>query len=84
MFALLIPLVLSLAPQLAGLIFGSKGADATAKVAAVVLGAGLTDYGNCRCHVTDAGGRTAQAREYLAACREYHDQDPGIRSGVLV
>jgi hypothetical protein len=36
MFALLIPLVLKLAPQLAGLIFGSKGADATAKVAAVV------------------------------------------------
>ena len=36
MFAALIPLVLSLAPQLAGMIFGSKGADATAKVAAVV------------------------------------------------
>jgi hypothetical protein len=36
MFALLIPLVLSLAPQLAGLIFGSKGADVTTKVAAVV------------------------------------------------
>ena len=36
MFAALIPLVLSLAPQLAGMIFGSNGADATAKVAAVV------------------------------------------------
>jgi hypothetical protein len=36
MFALLIPLVLSLAPQLAGMIFGSKGADATAKIASVV------------------------------------------------
>jgi hypothetical protein len=36
MFALLIPLVLQLAPQLAGMIFGSKGADATSKVAAVV------------------------------------------------
>jgi len=36
MFALLIPMVLSLAPQLAGMIFGSKGADATAKVAGVV------------------------------------------------
>ena len=36
MFALLIPLVLSLAPQLAGMIFGSKGADATAKVTGVV------------------------------------------------
>jgi hypothetical protein len=36
MFALLLPLVLNLAPQLAGMIFGSKGADATAKVAAVV------------------------------------------------
>jgi C4-dicarboxylate-specific signal transduction histidine kinase len=36
MFALLIPLVLQLAPQLAGMIFGSKGADATAKVANVV------------------------------------------------
>jgi hypothetical protein len=36
MFALLIPLVLKLAPQLAGMIFGSRGADAAAKVAAVV------------------------------------------------
>lgn len=36
MFALLIPLVLSLAPQLAGMIFGSKGGDATSKVAGVV------------------------------------------------
>jgi hypothetical protein len=36
MFALLMPLVLSLAPQLAGMIFGSKGADATTKVASVV------------------------------------------------
>ena len=36
MFAALIPLVLTLAPQLAGMIFGSKGADATAKVAGVV------------------------------------------------
>lgn len=36
MFAALIPLVLTLAPQLASLIFGSKGADTTAKVAAVV------------------------------------------------
>jgi hypothetical protein len=36
MFALLIPLVLQLAPQLAGMIFGSKGGDATAKVASVV------------------------------------------------
>lgn len=36
MFAVLIPLVLSLAPQLAGMIFGSQGADATAKVAGVV------------------------------------------------
>jgi hypothetical protein len=36
MFALLIPLVLQLAPQLAGMIFGSRGADATAKVAGVV------------------------------------------------
>ncbi len=36
MFAALIPLVLSLAPQLAGMIFGSKGAEATAKAAGVV------------------------------------------------
>ncbi len=36
MFAALIPLVLGLAPQLAGMIFGSNGADATAKVAGVV------------------------------------------------
>jgi hypothetical protein len=36
MFAALIPLVLSLAPQLAGMIFGAKGADATVKVAGIV------------------------------------------------
>ena len=36
MFAALIPLVLTLAPQLASMIFGSKGADVTAKVAGVV------------------------------------------------
>jgi hypothetical protein len=36
MFAALLPLVLTLAPQLASLIFGSKGADVTTKVAAVV------------------------------------------------
>jgi hypothetical protein len=36
MFAALIPLVLSLAPQLAGMIFGSKGDTATTKVASVV------------------------------------------------
>lgn len=36
MFAALIPLVLTLAPQLASMIFGSKGADATAKIAGVV------------------------------------------------
>jgi hypothetical protein len=36
MFAILLPLILSLAPQLAGMIFGSKGADATTKIAAVV------------------------------------------------
>jgi hypothetical protein len=36
MFAALIPLVLTLAPQLAGMIFGSKGADTAQKVTAVV------------------------------------------------
>jgi hypothetical protein len=36
MFAILLPLILSLAPQLAGMIFGSKGADVTTKVVAVV------------------------------------------------
>jgi len=36
MIAALIPLVLTLAPQLASMIFGSKGADATAKIAGVV------------------------------------------------
>lgn len=36
MFAALIPLILSLAPQLAGAIFGSKGEETTAKVASVV------------------------------------------------
>jgi hypothetical protein len=36
MFAALLPLVLGLAPQLASMIFGSKGDDATTKVAGVV------------------------------------------------
>jgi len=36
MLPALLPLVLSLAPQLAGLVFGSKGGEATAKVASVV------------------------------------------------
>ncbi|HEX2940705.1 MAG TPA: hypothetical protein VHO91_06630, partial [Rhodopila sp.] len=36
MFAALIPLVLGLAPQLAGMIFGTKGAEATARIAGVV------------------------------------------------
>jgi hypothetical protein len=36
MFALLLPLILKLAPQLAGFIFGSKGADVATKVSAVV------------------------------------------------
>ncbi len=36
MFAAILPLVLSLAPQLAGMIFGSKGGDAAAKVTQVV------------------------------------------------
>jgi hypothetical protein len=36
MFAALLPLVLTLAPQLASLIFGSKGADAATKIAGVV------------------------------------------------
>lgn len=36
MFAILLPLILGLAPQLAGMIFGSKGADAVDKVSGVV------------------------------------------------
>ena len=36
MFAVLLPFVLSLAPQLAGMIFGSKGAAVTTKVSDVV------------------------------------------------
>jgi len=36
MIAALLPLVLTLAPQLASMIFGAKGADATAKIAGVV------------------------------------------------
>jgi len=39
MFAALFPLVLSLAPQLAGMIFGSQGAEVTNKVAGVVQAA---------------------------------------------
>ncbi len=36
MFAALLPLVLGLAPQLAGMIFGSKGGDAADQVMGIV------------------------------------------------
>ncbi len=36
MFAILLPLILGLAPQLAGMIFGPKGVDVTSKVTGVV------------------------------------------------
>ncbi len=68
MFALLIPLVLGLAPQLAGMIFGSKGADATAKVAAVVqtVVGGAADL--------DQPGGVAAAVEHLRANQAASDE----------
>jgi len=54
MFAILLPLVLSLAPQLAGMIFGSKGAAVSGKVSDVVQAA-VGDAAN----LTAPGGAAA-------------------------
>ncbi|HVY14871.1 MAG TPA: hypothetical protein VHB27_06575 [Rhodopila sp.] len=79
MFAALIPLVLTLAPQLAGLIFGSKGADATAKVASVVqtvvgTAADLTAPGGAEAAVAHLQADPQASNELAAKLAELHAQ----------
>jgi hypothetical protein len=77
MFALLIPLVLSLAPQLAGMIFGSKGADATAKVASVVqtvVGADLTAPGGVAAAVAHIQANSQASSDLAAKLADLHLQ----------
>ncbi|MDB5400702.1 MAG: hypothetical protein JWQ55_2720 [Rhodopila sp.] len=79
MFALLIPLVLSLAPQLASMIFGSKGADATTKVAAVVqtvvgVAADLTEPGGVAAAVAHIQADSQAASELAAKLADLHLQ----------
>jgi uncharacterized membrane protein YedE/YeeE len=79
MFALLIPLVLSLAPQLAGMIFGSKGADATAKVASVVqsvvgAAADLASPGGAAAAVAHIQANEQAATDLAAKLAELHLQ----------
>jgi hypothetical protein len=79
MFALLIPLVLSLAPQLASMIFGSKGADATTKVAAVVqtvvgVAADLTEPGGVAAAVAHIQADSQVASELAAKLADLHLQ----------
>ncbi len=79
MFALLIPFVLQLAPQLAGMIFGSKGADATAKVADVVqtvvgTTADLTAPGGVAAAVAHLQSNPQAASELAVKLGELHLQ----------
>ena len=79
MFAALIPLVLSLAPQLAGMIFGSKGADATTKVAAVVqtvvgTAADLTEPGGAAAAVAHIQANQQAADDLAAKLADLHLQ----------
>jgi hypothetical protein len=79
MFALLIPLVLNLAPQLAGMIFGSKGGDATAKVAAVVqsvvgVAADLNAPGGAAAAVAHIQANPQAAADLAAKLEELHVQ----------
>jgi len=77
MFAVLLPLILSLAPQLAGMIFGSKGADVTGKVASVVQAvvgdaADLTAPGGAEAAAIQADPRAAA--ELAAKLSDLHLQ----------
>jgi hypothetical protein len=79
MFAALLPLVLSLAPQLAGMIFGSNGETATAKVASVVQSVvggnvDLTTQEGAAAAVTAIQGNSEAARELQAKLAELHQQ----------
>jgi uncharacterized membrane protein len=79
MFAALIPLVLSLAPQLASMIFGSKGADATAQVAGVVqavvgTAADLGSPGGAAAAVAHIQANQQAAQELAAKLADLHLQ----------
>jgi hypothetical protein len=79
MFALLIPLVLNLAPQLAGMIFGPKGGDATAKVAAVVqtvvgVAADLNAPGGAAAAVAHIQANPQAAADLAAKLEDLHVQ----------
>jgi hypothetical protein len=78
MFALL-PVILSLVPQLAGMIFGPKGEAATAKVAGVVQSVvgtnlDLTTAEGAAAAVTAIQGNPEAARELQAKLSELHQQ----------
>lgn len=79
MFAALIPLVLSLAPQLASMIFGSNGAEATAKVAGVVqtvvgAAADLASPGGAAAAVAHIQANQQAAAELTAKLADLHLQ----------
>src|SRR3978361_1837277 len=79
MFAALLPLVLSLAPQLAGMIFGSKGDAATAKVASVVQSVvggniDLTTQEGAAAAVAAIQVNSDASRELQAKLAELHQQ----------
>ena len=78
MFALL-PLILSLAPQLAGMIFGSKGEETTAKVAGIVQtvvgGTGdLTTAEGAAAAVAAIQGNPEAARQLQSKLADLHQQ----------
>lgn len=79
MFNLLLPLVLNLAPQLAGMIFGAKGGDATAKVVAVVqsvvgLAADLRAPGGAAAAVAHLQANPQAAADLAAKLADLHVQ----------
>jgi hypothetical protein len=79
MFAALLPLVLTLAPQLAGMIFGSNGADATTKVAAVVqtvvgAAADLTAPGGAAAAVAHIQANQQASADLAAKLADLHVQ----------
>jgi hypothetical protein len=77
MFAALLPLVLSLAPQLANLIFGAKGGEATAKVADVVsavTGADLSTADGAALAVAAINGKPGVAAALQQKLIELHTQ----------
>ena len=79
MFAALLPLVLTLAPQLAGMIFGSNGAEATVKVAGVVQAvvgdvADLSAPGGAAAALAHLQANTQASADLTAKLAELHLQ----------